>query len=360
MDDEIINCKRGWKCFLSYFYFKGSFTNQSSFHISEIVVLLDLLYHSCICRLSYLCSMNLQIHSPLQRINSELLTQKNVSLWVKRDDLIHAEISGNKYRKLKYNLRQAELEGKRSLLTFGGAFSNHIAATAVAGKEFGFETIGIIRGEETSKSNSTLAIAQQNGMNLKFVSRQIYSDKMGASFLKSLKEEFGEFYCIPEGGANELAMKGCSEILREVEAEVDFVCVPCGTGTTLAGLLMSMSEKQTALGFPVLKNGGFIAEEVQKLIGSEMNQSNMALLTDYHFGGYAKLKPELVRFANWFYKENNIPLDLVYTAKMFYGIFDLLHKDYFPQESRILAVHTGGLQGNIGMIDRYGIKLDFC
>lgn len=304
--------------------------------------------------------MGFPVHSPIQEVQIDLLTEKGVSLWVKRDDLIHPDISGNKSRKLKYNLLQAEKEGQKTLLTFGGAYSNHIAATAFAAKLFGFKSIGIIRGERPKNENATLIKARADGMKLKFVSRREYSQKTEKAFLENLKKEFGDFYCIPEGGANSLAVKGCSEILQEVEMDFDFVCVPCGTGTTLAGIISSLKYDQKALGFPVLKGGGFIENEVRKLLGNEIPADKMELIIDYHFGGYAKIKPELVGFVNWFYSESGIPLDLVYTAKMFYGIFDLLEMGFFPQESKILAVHTGGLQGNIGMLERHNFKLDFC
>lgn len=310
--------------------------------------------------LNYFCRMDFPIHSPVQEVQSSLMRRKKLSLWIKRDDLIHKEISGNKFRKLKYNLQQAGREGKKTILTFGGAYSNHIAATAYAGKLFGFSTIGIIRGEEGNELNPTLKQARENGMRLKFISRLQYSRKDEEFFLDRLKAEFGDVFCVPEGGANAHAVKGCSEILDGLEHQFDIVCVACGTGTTLAGIVSALGSDQKALGFSALKGGGFLKFEVGKFLAEMIPNSKMQLITDYHFGGYAKINDELLEFAAKFFHETRIPLDLVYTAKLFYGIYDLAEKDYFPQDSRILAVHTGGLQGNEGMKQRYGLEVDFC
>lgn len=308
----------------------------------------------------YLCKMDFPIHSPLQQIKLSLLKDKNIELWVKRDDLIHAEISGNKFRKLKYNLIQAEKEGCKKILTFGGAYSNHIAATACAGNLFGFETIGIIRGEEPKQWNETLKRANEHGMKLKFVSREDYSRKNTTAFLDALKKEFGSFFAIPEGGANSLGVKGCAEIMNEVNKNFNYVAVACGTGTSLAGILSSLDRDIKAIGFPVLKGGEFIKNDLEKLLGEKFESGKLILQTNYHFGGYAKITEDMVHFANEFYASTGIPLDLVYTAKMFFGLMEMIKNDHFPQDSRIMAVHTGGLQGNKGMQERYKLSLDFC
>jgi 1-aminocyclopropane-1-carboxylate deaminase len=281
-----------------------------------------------------------------QRINIEF--PNGISLFIKREDLIHPFVSGNKFRKLKYNLLQAKAENQETLLTFGGAFSNHIAAVAFAGKENSFRTIGIIRGEELAgkiAENPTLQFAQNCGMQLEFVTREAYRDKSGVVFLQNLNQKYGRFYTIPEGGTNELAVKGCEEILTEDDAQFDYVCTCVGTGGTIAGLINSILPHQKVLGFPALK-GDFLQNEIR--IFTKENP-NWKLITDYHFGGYGKVNQELIGFINGFYKENNIPLDPIYTGKMVFGVMDLIEKNYFPKNSKILLLHTGGLQGISGM-----------
>ncbi|WJJ96310.1 1-aminocyclopropane-1-carboxylate deaminase/D-cysteine desulfhydrase [Algibacter luteus] len=280
-----------------------------------------------------------------ERVN--LPKTKGVELYVKREDQIHAFVSGNKYRKLKYNLLEAEKTGYKTLLTFGGAFSNHIAAVASAGHLIGFKTIGVIRGDELESKiseNATLNFAQENGMQFKFVSREIYRSKISESFLESLKAEFGEFYVIPEGGTNELAVKGCQEILYPEDFNFDYICCSVGTGGTISGLINSSQPSQQVLGFPALK-GNFLKEDISKFA----TQTNWKLISDYHFGGYAKINDELVAFINQFKSDYNLPLDPVYSGKMMFGILDLIDKNYFPKGSKILAIHTGGLQGIEGM-----------
>ncbi|SHI97366.1 1-aminocyclopropane-1-carboxylate deaminase/D-cysteine desulfhydrase [Algibacter luteus] len=280
-----------------------------------------------------------------ERVN--LPKTKGVELYVKREDQIHAFVSGNKYRKLKYNLLEAEKSGYKTLLTFGGAFSNHIAAVASAGHLIGFKTIGVIRGDELESKiseNATLNFAQENGMNFKFVSREIYRSKTSESFLKSLEAEFGDFYVIPEGGTNELAVKGCQEILYPEDFNFDYICCSVGTGGTISGLINGSKPSQQVLGFPALK-GDFLKEDISKFA----TQTNWKLITDYHFGGYAKINDELVAFINQFKSDYNMPLDPVYTGKMLFGIMDLIDKNYFSKGSKILVIHTGGLQGIEGM-----------
>ncbi|WP_431111490.1 1-aminocyclopropane-1-carboxylate deaminase/D-cysteine desulfhydrase [Winogradskyella poriferorum] len=281
----------------------------------------------------------------------EIILYANNNVVMRREDLIHPFISGNKYRKLKYNLQKAKALNKNTLLTFGGAYSNHIAATAYAGKSYGFNTIGIIRGEELKdkvESNPTLKFAKSCGMQFKFVTREAYRSKLENDFIENLKLEFGDFYLVPEGGTNQLAVKGCEEILNIDDEGFDFICCCVGTGGTISGLINASKSHQKILGFPALK-GDFIREDIRKFAKKE----NWDLITDYHFGGYGKIKPELITFINDFKRKYNIPLDPVYTGKMMYGIFDLIEKQFFPKDSKILAIHTGGLQG----IDGMNIKL---
>lgn len=275
------------------------------------------------------------------------LPNKAVELYLKREDKIHPFVSGNKYRKLKYNLLEAKKNGFNTLLTFGGAFSNHIAAVASAGNLLDFKTIGVIRGEELNdkiSENSTLSFAKENGMQFKFVSRELYRNKTSEVFLNDLKEAFGTFYLIPEGGTNTLAVKGCEEILTSEDETFDFICAAVGTGGTISGLINCSKPSQQVLGFPALK-GDFLKEDISKFA----TQTNWKLITDYHFGGYAKINEELVAFINQFKVDYNVALDPIYTGKMLFGIIDLINKNYFPKGSKILVIHTGGLQGIEGM-----------
>ena len=271
----------------------------------------------------------------------------NVTLVIKREDLIHPIVSGNKFRKLKYNLLQAKAEKQHTMLTFGGAYSNHIAAVAFAGKEHGFKTIGIIRGNELEKEfaeNPTLQFAHDCGMQFDFVSRADYRKKSEVDFTEKLTAKWGDFYSIPEGGTNALAVLGCQEILTEEDSKFDFICCCVGTGGTISGLINSAQPHQKILGFPALK-GDFLTEEIRKFATND----RWELIGDYNFGGYAKISNELVDFINRFLLETGIPLDPIYTGKMVFGVIDMIRKNYFPEKSRILMIHTGGLQGIDGM-----------
>lgn len=270
-----------------------------------------------------------------------------ISVCIKREDLIHPFVSGNKFRKLKYNLLQAKKENASTVLTFGGAYSNHIAAVAYAGKEQGFKTIGVIRGEELESKifeNPTLKFAQECGMEFEFVSREAYKLKLEVDFLEQLKIKYGTFYLLPEGGTNLLAVKGCQEILTTDDAQFDFICCAVGTGGTISGIINSSLQHQKVLGFPALK-GDFLKNEICTFVESK----NWELITNYHFDGYGKINTVLVNFINDFYVKTKIPLDPIYTGKMVFGVLDLIRKNYFPAKSKILVVHTGGLQGVLGM-----------
>ncbi len=284
----------------------------------------------------------------MEIINTKLNIKSTISLTIKREDLIHPYLSGNKYRKLKYNLLQAKAEQKHRIITYGGAFSNHIAATAYAGKKHDFETIGIIRGEELFDKiddNPTLKYAQDCGMIFKFVTRAAYDLKNDAAFTADLQQEYGDFYQLPEGGTNPLAIKGCEEILTKTDlADFDYICCSVGTGGTIAGVINSAQVNQQILGFPALK-GNFLEDEIRKYATNNRWQ----LMTDYHFGGYAKTKPLLIDFINDFNIAHHILLDPIYTGKMLFGIYDLMAKGFFKSNAKILAIHTGGLQGIAGI-----------
>jgi 1-aminocyclopropane-1-carboxylate deaminase len=296
---------------------------------------------------------------PLQEIHNEQLVKHQVRLWIKREDLIHPYISGNKWRKLKYNLLEAKKLQKNTLLTFGGAFSNHLYAVAAAGKEFDFQTIGIVRGEEHLPLNETLDFAVKCGMNLHYVDRTTYRNKTNNLFIEDLQKKFGDFYLIPEGGSNVFAVKGCAEILEDLGGiDYDYICCACGTGGTFAGIVSSLPESKTAIAFAVLKGADFLYNDINQLIisykntflssqNSEfdlVNSKKCSIQLDYHFGGYAKHTKELLEFIDNFEKQTLIPLEYIYTGKMMYGIFDLIEKGFFPKNAKIIAIHTGGLR----------------
>lgn len=280
--------------------------------------------------------------------NQQLLIEfpDHIQVYIKREDLLHAQISGNKFRKLKYNLIKARQFNQRTLLTFGGAYSNHIAAVAAAAHEFDFNSIGIIRGEELVDKidqNPTLHKAQQHGMQLHFVSRADYRRKTESEFIKQLIEQYGEFYLIPEGGSNHLAVQGCAEILTTHDRQqFDYVCCAVGTGGTLAGIIESSAPSQTVLGFAALK-GDFLQAQIQQWTA----KTNWRLISDYHCGGYAKTTPALLHFIQQFYQCTGIPLEPIYTGKLMFSLLDLIQRGYFAPHSRILVIHTGGLQGNL-------------
>ncbi len=289
----------------------------------------------------------LTLPSPLSRLQHPLLESHDLHLSIKRDDLIHPHLQGNKWRKLKYNLQAARAAGHRTLLTFGGAWSNHIHATAAAGHYFGLRSIGIIRGERPPQLSPTLADAQRWGMQLHFIDRQSYREKHRDEFIASLHARFGEFYLIPEGGSNLAGIRGCGEIVDELEDDYDVICVDCGTGATLAGIINGLRGSGQVLGFAVLKGADFIRRDVEQYLQQlgTPTLDNWHINLDYHFGGYARTRPELMHFIQQFKQQHDIQLEPVYSAKMFYGIFDLIERDYFARGSRILALHSGGLQG---------------
>lgn len=291
------------------------------------------------------------IVSKNQQVQLPILEEKGIELWIKREDKIHEFVSGNKFRKLKYNILGAKKQQKHTLLTFGGAFSNHIVATAVAGNLSGLKTIGVVRGEELANKlneilleNKTLYTANKNGMKFEFVTRENFRRKTDKDFINELRKKFGDFYLVPEGGTNELAIKGCEEILTEEDQKFDYICSAVGTGGTISGLINSAKNHQHIIGFPALK-GNFLSEEIKKLT----QKQHWQLQTEYHFGGYAKYNEELIRFINSFKEKTQIPLDPIYTAKMLFGILDLIAKNKYPKNTKILAIHTGGLQGIAGI-----------
>jgi 1-aminocyclopropane-1-carboxylate deaminase len=288
-------------------------------------------------------------NSPVQLLNDPFPESVGIRLFLKRDDLLHPLVSGNKWRKLKYNLLEAQKQNLNTLLTFGGAYSNHLYATAAAGQVVGFKTIGIVRGDElaTSARNPTLAFCESCGMTLYFVSRAEYRQKNDPDFQADLINRFGPCYVIPEGGTNELAIRGTAEIIPELIVQLgcapDYVCCPVGTGGTVAGLARSAPKETAVLGVVVLKGLDLAT------LASGPIEAGLALarpkLIDYPFGGYAKTTPELLGFIRAFERKTGVRLEQIYTGKMLYGIYDLARQGYFPNDAMVVAVHTGGLQG---------------
>jgi 1-aminocyclopropane-1-carboxylate deaminase/D-cysteine desulfhydrase-like pyridoxal-dependent ACC family enzyme len=293
--------------------------------------------------------------TPLQQIRSKAADGANVALYLKRDDLIHPQISGNKWRKLKYNLIEAHRQGQSTLMTFGGAYSSHVYAVAAAGREFGFRTVGVVRGEETLPLNPTLQFATEWGMKLHYLSREEYRHKTDAHLVGTLKEKYGNFYLLPEGGSNGLAVKGVAEGVDEINIPWQYLCCAAGTGGTLAGLVAGAGGKGQVIGFSALKGGGFLSDEARRLLGeyssvtgaAYVEPHNLYIQTDYHFGGYGRTTPELLQYIRHFESENGLQIEQVYTGKMLYGIEDLLRNGFFPAGSTVVAVHTGGLQGRM-------------
>lgn len=280
--------------------------------------------------------------TPTQELFHPLLEEKGIRLFVKRDDLIHDEVMGNKWRKLKFNLEAMKSGSFAGILTMGGAYSNHIAATAALAREHKIPSIGIIRGDELSiKSNPTLQKAAEDGMKMVFKERGAYRELRNDP--KDLLREFPGYYLLPEGGTNHLAIKGCKEIISEISESFDLIATSMGTGGTMAGLVACDSHK--VLGFSSLK-GSFIRREFAELLKKERIQNNnYEIQIDYHFGGYGKVTSELIDFINWFKEMFHIRLDPIYTGKTFFGVWNMIKSDKFEKNLRIVLLHTGGLQG---------------
>lgn len=284
-------------------------------------------------------------HSELTPVHDDKLHQLRIKLYIKRDDLLHPVISGNKWRKLKYILDHALKLGASTLISMGGAFSNHLHALAFVGKCLNMKTIGYVRGELSNPLNPTLIDLLDWGMELRFVSRSEYRQLRQYKHHNSLPGQFSDQYWIPEGGASDLALQGVSEIVDEIDMKLDHLWVTCGTATTLAGLLSKASANCQVSGVAALKGAGFLANEVKRLLPNEPVPCQWQILLDYHFGGFAKSTPELQQFIKKFEDKHGIPLEPIYTGKLLYAVFDMLDKGYFKPGQSIVVLHTGGLQG---------------
>jgi len=292
--------------------------------------------------------------STLQQLDEPLFTQYEVKVWVKRDDLLHPIISGNKWRKLKYCLNHALELNKDTLISMGGAYSNHLHALAYVGKLLNLKTRAFIRGERPKQLNPTLKDLLDWGMELNFVSRSDYRVLRAFKCFDALPDLKPNQYWLPEGGALEFALKGVGECVDEIKIEYDIICAPCGTGTTLAGIISAVPKEKQVLGFAALKGAGYLNDEIQQQLPSNKKLPQWQINLDYHFGGFAKTKPHLQRFMRTFEHKHNIPLETIYSGKMFYALYELIQQNTFKAGSKIIAIHTGGLQGKRGFTINQG------
>lgn len=272
-----------------------------------------------------------------------------VTLSVLRLDLIHPVLSGNKWFKLKYHLQQAMHQQKKGILTFGGAWSNHLVATAIAGRLSGLQTIGVVRGEAPARLSATLQEAKRYDMQLQYVARTVFSQE--ADLFAAMQEQYPHHLLVPAGGQSNTGVQGAAEILSLTD-QTQYTHIACavGTGTMITGIARSLAPHQKVIGFSSLKLADPHHNSLQHFIGQHAPANNWQLIYDYHFGGYARKKEPLTGFMNHLYREHGIPTDFVYTGKLFYGLFELISKDFFPPGSRILAIHSGGLQGNRSLL----------
>lgn len=299
--------------------------------------------------------------SALQSISHPIFTEHQLTVQIKRDDLIHNIISGNKWRKLKYNLRHAKSVGAKGIITFGGCFSNHIHACAFACFEQELPVIGIIRGEESNQNNYTLAWSKHWNMQLKFVDRKTYRMRDNETYLQQLQLEYPDHYIIPEGGSNSLALRGVSEIIEELneQCQFDTLITPVGSGGTLAGLIMADKSAHSLLGIAVLKQQGYLEQEVLSLLTSKDKKSNnWHIAHEFHRGGYAKFSQNDAERIRLFSQDVGIDFEPVYSGKMILALLDLIESGYFPAQHRIVLLHTGGLQGLAGMYERNLLNQD--
>jgi len=296
-------------------------------------------------------NIDFEIYSPVHQIHDKLFDEQGLKVFIKRDDLIHPIISGNKWRKLKYLLREAQAQNKTRLVTFGGAYSNHLLATSAAAARFGFKSTGFVRGEQVN--NDTLFLCRLHGLNLIFTDRESYRNKQ-ALFNKYFADNNDAFF-IDEGGSSALGAKGCSELIDELDDTYDHIICACGTGTTAAGIINGLVSHKLPLqfhGVPVLKNGEFLRKDIDAFLEE---RSSYHLHTDYHFGGYGKVDDNLIGFVKQFVAATGVLIEPIYTGKMLFALYDLAAKNYFPTGSRILAIHTGGIWGLLGMKDKFKI-----
>lgn len=277
-----------------------------------------------------------------QKIDELFGTEKIKSFSILRLDLPDPLSGGNKKFKLKYNLEEMEGSGFKTMLTFGGAFSNHIAAVATAGKKNNFRTIGIIRGDElTEMSNPVLQYASDCGMQLIFISRDDYRKRNDLSFCEFLLAKYGPAYLLPEGGSNALAVQGCAEILSDKTGSYDVIICPVGTGATLAGIISSAQPNQEIIGVAVLEGRNYLENEVEKFLDKRTLLSEWKIEHDFTLGAYGKSSVELKKFVAEAKNKFGLPLDEVYSGKALFAVSELIKRNDFS-EKKVLFIHTGG------------------
>lgn len=297
--------------------------------------------------------------SPIEQLNIDLFQQYNLNVWIKRDDLLHPIIAGNKWRKLKYNILEAKRQGYKQILSFGGAYSNHLHALAYACKINNLHSIGIVRGEQHYANNYTLRWARHWGMTLKFVDRITYKLRDNPQFINDLQAQYPEAFIVPEGGSNSLALTGIKEVIEELDQQLDYdyLITPVGSGGTLAGLIAADNNRHHIRGVAVLKQHNYLQKEVLKLLSSNSNEfTHWQILDEYHCGGYGRYSPQNAKEILAFSQLTSIPFEPVYSGKMVLALLDLTKQGYFKPGSTIVLLHTGGLQGLGGMAERGLIK----
>ena len=288
--------------------------------------------------------LKLNIPSPITKLHSDFLSQKSIEVYVKRDDLIHDVISGNKWRKLKYHFIEAQKKKIQTILSFGGQYSNHLHALSYLSNISGFNSIGILRGNKNMQLNSTLSFCKSNNMLFHYINRYQYRfQKYSPEYLQQYKDLFGDYFLIPEGGNNILGVKGCLEILQEVDVDFDYVCCSVGTGCTASGIIQSLNKKQFLIGFCPFQKVFEQKKNIERLCNN--NYVNWKLVPDLSFKGFGKIDTNLTEFVQKFYINYNIKLDLIYMGKLFYYLFNYIRKDFFKKKTKILVLHSGGLQG---------------
>ena len=290
--------------------------------------------------------------SPIQYIRSQLLNKQNITLSIKRDDLLHPTISGNKWRKLKYNLKQMHLSNKNAFLTFSGPFSNHLYAASMAAKLYAIQGHVVIRGPDIDEQNPTIKMAQACGLKLHVVNRVTYRQRNCYNYQKALQEQYPQCYLIPEGGSNQAALQGVIELAHSLPKS-DYVVCATGSGGTLAGLIEGCHHSTQLVGIAVLKNAEYLTQDIKKLSPRAIAQNNWQLICDKHDGGYGKFTQSLWQFCQMVKQQHNLPLEPIYTGKAFYALWQLIEQGYFPPNSRITFVHSGGLQGLDGLRYRH-------
>ena len=284
-----------------------------------------------------------------QLVETALSVKKQVIISVLRLDEIHPVVSGNKLFKLHYFLQEAMAKSMEGIVSFGGAYSNHLVATAFACKEYNIKSIGIVRGEHPAILSHTLQQCIEYGMELVFIAREQYHQKEQSFFINELSEKYKHYLIVPEGGYHPEGALGASLIMDLVDSEATHICCAVGTATTVAGLLLKANDKQQVVGLPVLKGMNDLSKRVSFLTGNEYNSEQLKIIDGYHFGGYAKKTTELISFMNDLFENSGLATDFVYTGKMMYGVMDCLEKNLFPKGSRLVCLHTGGLQGNLSL-----------